>query len=121
MIKLVHCVRRRPELGVEEFRAAWDSFSQRWRELGLELGAVRVSVSTTLEIPLNEALTRARGSAPPFDGIAEITWPSGATLPARASDPGDLRALQEEFIDVAGSAFFFVHEEPLAGGDEAEA
>ena len=125
MIKLVHCVRKRPRLSVEEFRAAWEIFADRLREVAIELGATRVTLSTTLETPLNEALAAARGSAQPFDGVAEIVWPSGAKILAEASLPATraqiarLRAFQDQFVDPGRSAFFFVHEQELLGERES--
>lgn len=127
MIKLVHCVRRQPHLSVAEFRSAWEVFSERLHDVALELGAIHVSISTTLEIPLNEALQEARGASRPFDGIAEIGWARGAGVFAEAGLPGArerialLRALQDEFVDPAASAFFFVHEQELLGVEEARA
>ena len=125
MIKLVHCVRRKPRLSINEFRAAWEEFAERAREIGVELGAVRVTISTTLETPLNDALAAARGSSQPFDGVAEFVWPSGAKILAEASLPATraqiarLRAFQDQFVDPGRSAFFFVHEQELLGEREA--
>lgn len=119
MIKLVHCVRRQPRLSVDEFRAAWEQFGERLREVALETGAVAVTLSTTLETPLNDALAAARGSAQPFDGVAEIAWTSGATILADAALPATrdriarLRGFQDRFVDPGRSAFFFVHEQDL--------
>ena len=125
MIKLVQCIRRRPRLGVDDFRAAWESYGERLRLVAIELGATRVTLSTTLESPLNDALAEARGSARPFDGIAEIVWPSGAKILAEASLPATraqiarLRAFQDQFVDPGRSAFFFVHEQELLGERES--
>jgi len=119
MIKLVHCVRRQPRLSVDDFRKAWEDFAVRLRDVALEMGAVRVTISTTLETPLNEALAAARGSAAPFDGVAEIVWASGATILADAALPATreriarLRAIEDRFVDPGRSAFFFVHEQDL--------
>jgi len=124
MVKLIQCIRKQPQLGVDEFRAAWEIYGESLRAVAIELGAVRVTLSTTLETPLNDALAAARGSARAFDGVAEIVWPSGAAVLADASLPATreriarLRALQEEFADPGRSAFFFVHEQELLGEDE---
>jgi hypothetical protein len=121
MIKLVQCVRRRPRLTVDEFRAAWETYGERLREVAIELGATRVTLSTTLETPLNDALAAARGSARPYDGVAEVAWPSGGSILADAALPGArerivrLRALQERFVDAGRSTFFFVHEQEVLG------
>jgi hypothetical protein len=119
MVKLVQCVTRRPHLRVEEFRAAWDAYGDRLRAAAAGLGATRVTLSTRLETPLNEAMAEAHSSALPYDGVAEIAWPSGRAVVAGAALPGTrerierVRATQEEFVDAAHSAFFFVHEQVL--------
>jgi hypothetical protein len=126
MIKLMQCVCRRPHLKIEEFREAWDSFSERLREVALDLGATRVTLSTTLETPLNDALAAARGSTVRFDGVAEIVWPRGAALLSAAALPASreriasLRVLQDEFADPGRSAYFFVHEQDLLEETESE-
>ena len=127
MVKLVQCIRRRPSLGVDGFRAAWEGYGERLRAVAIELGAIRVTLSTTLETPLNDALAAARGSLQAFDGVAEIAWPAGAAILADAALPAtrariaSLRALQEEFADPGHSSFFFVHEQELLGEVEATA
>jgi hypothetical protein len=124
MIKLVQCVRRLPHLTTEEFRAAWESYAERLRAAASELGAVRVTLATTLETPLNDALAAARGSTLPFDGVAEIAWARGSSIVADAAQPAirarieRLRGFQETFVDVGRSAFFFVHEQELLGEGE---
>jgi hypothetical protein len=122
MVKLIQCIRRRPQLGVDEFRTVWEEYGEQLRSIAIELGAVRVSLSTTLETPLNEALAAARGSALAFDGIAEVAWPGGAAILADAAAPGTrerlgrLRVMQEKFADPGRSSFFFAHEHELLGG-----
>ena len=124
MIKLVQCVRKRPRLTTEEFRVAWEEYAGRLREAALELGAIRVTLSTTLETPLNDALAAARGSARAYDGVAEIVWTHGkkiladAALPATRERIARLREFQEQFVDAGRSAFFFVHEQELLGERE---
>jgi hypothetical protein len=87
--------------------------------MAIELGAVRVVLSTTLETPLNEALTAARGSVLPFDGVAEVIWQRGsdiladARLPATRQRIALLRGFQETFADVGRSAFFFAHQQDM--------
>ena len=87
MIKLVQCVRKLPHLTVDQFRQAWEVYAERLRSAAIELGAVRVTLSTTLETPLNDALAESRGSAAPFDGVAEIAWLRGAEILGDASHP----------------------------------
>ena len=126
MIKLVQCIRRHSGLGVEEFRTAWERYGELLRQVAIELGAVRVTLSTTLETPLNDALAAARGSVQAFDGVAEISWPNGAAILADTAPPAtrariaSLRVLQEKFADPVLSAFFFVHEQELLGDIESD-
>lgn len=116
MVKLVQCVRRRPGSTIAEFRAAWEDYGRELRRMALEMGAIGARLSTTLESPVNEALRRQRGSAEPFDGIAEVVWTRGSEALASAEEPATVeriaafRKLQEGFADVSASAFFFVHE-----------
>jgi hypothetical protein len=124
MVKLVQCIRRRPAMTVEEFRAAWEGYGERLRDVAIELGASRVTLSTTLETPLNDALAAARGSIEPFDGVAEIAWPRGTDLLTDATNPATrariarLRGLQETFAEPGHSAFFFVHEQSILDDEE---
>ena len=119
MVKLVQCIRRKPGLTVEEFRAAWEAYGERLRVMAIELGAERVVLSTTLETPLNEALASARGSVLPFDGVAEVIWRRGSDILADARVPATrerlaaLRGFQETFADVGRSAFFFAHQQEM--------
>lgn len=116
MIKLVQCVRRRPDLSIAEFRDAWEQYGDRLAVAATELGAAGARLSTTLQTAVNEALTEARGSTEPFDGVAEVLWPSGSEIAAAANVPwmreriAELRRYQESFIDIGASSFFFVHE-----------
>ncbi len=116
MIKLVQCVRRSPALSIAEFRDAWEQYGDRLAVAATELGAAGARLSTTLQTSINQELTEARGSAEPFDGVAEVLWPSGSEVLAAANVPwmreriAEMRRYQASFIDVAASSFFFVHE-----------
>ena len=81
MLKWVQCIRRRPELSVVEFRQLWLEYGEEIVALGAELGAVRVEVSASLAVEVNVEWQLQRGSAAPFDGIAELWFDS-----AKAAD-----------------------------------
>ena len=78
MIKLVFCLRRRPDLSRREFQRYWrQTHGQLVRERASALGIRRYVLVHTLDGPLNEALRASRGSAEePFDGLAELWWDS---------------------------------------------
>ena len=113
MLKWVQCVRRRPELTVVEFRRAWLEYGEEVVSLAAELGATRVEVSAALAVEANAAWQQHRGSAAPFDGLAEIHFQGSAPeFFRRLEEPGPkerlerLLALQLELVDVPHSCFF---------------
>ena len=125
VLKWVQCIRRRPELTVVEFRRAWVGYGEEVVGLAAEIGAVRVEVSAALAVEANAAWQESRGSAVPFDGLAEIHFSGSAPeffralerLPARTSR---LVALQEEFVDVAHSCFFLASQDVEASFELGE-
>ena len=113
MLKWVQCIRRRPELTVVEFRRAWLEYGEEVVSLAAELGATRVEVSAALAVEANAAWQQHRGSAAPFDGLAEIHFQGSAPeFFRRLEEPGPkerlerLLALQVELVDVPHSCFF---------------
>lgn len=121
MLKWVQCVRRRPDLTVVEFRRQWQRYGEEIVSLGAELGAVRVEVSAALAVDANAEWQARRGSAPPFDGLAEIHFSGSAPeFFAALEAPGPkacferLEALQEELVDVPRSCFFLASQDAEA-------
>ena len=113
MLKWVQCIRRRPELTVVAFRRSWLEYGEEVVSLAAEIGATRVEVSAALAVEANAAWQEHRGSAAPFDGLAEIHFLGSAPeFFRRLEEPGPaervarLLALQEDFVDVAHSCFF---------------
>lgn len=118
MLKWVQCVRRRPELTVVEFRRKWQEYSEEIVALAAELGAVRVEVSAALAVGANAEWQAHRGSAAPFDGLAEIHFSGSAPEFFAALDqPGTKRrtdrllGLQDDFVDVPHSCFFLASQD----------
>ena len=124
MIKLVYCLRRRPELSRDEFQRYWrQTHGPLVRERAGALGIKRYVQVHTLDSPLNEALRASRGSAgEPFDGVAEMWWDSAESLAAATATEEGRRAAQElladegRFIDVERSVIFVAEEHPVLEG-----
>jgi hypothetical protein len=125
MIKLIQCVRRKPDMTVSEFRKHWEIYRDALNDLARSSGAVRATVNTELEVPQNTSLMTNRGTATPFDGVLEVWWKKGPDMLAFFNRPDiqarlkDIRLLQEEFMDLARSSFFFASEETLLEGKSA--
>lgn len=118
MLKWVQCVRRRPELTVVEFRRKWQEYAEEIVSLSAEIGAVRVEVSAALVVGPNAAWQLHRGSAAPFDGLAEIHFSGSAPeFFAVLDEPGPkerverLLRLQDDFVDVPRSCFFLASQD----------
>jgi len=117
MIKFVQCVRQKPDLSIEEFRAKWAEYRAMVKALADRSSAVKFSTSTTLVVEQNMELMVARGTRTPYDGIVEIYWQRGADMLAYLAKPGTseqidaFRAFQESFIDLSQSTFFFTAED----------
>jgi hypothetical protein len=122
MIKLMQCIRRKPQLSVAEFRHQWDRYKEAWLELAKQSEARRMVTSIGLDIDLNASIQLARGTREPFDGVLEVWWASGDHVdrciqsPALKDKLASMRRLQEEFIDLASSSIFFASEDEHLGG-----
>ena len=119
MVKLIQCVRRRPDVPLMEFRQVWEEYGERLRGLATALGAVRVSVSTTLEVEANRRLLTRRISLEPFDGLAEVWWPRAYEALEAAEEEefsariDELWRFQASFLEIETSSFFFTIESVL--------
>lgn len=122
MIKLVYCVKKRPELGDEEFRDYWlNRHGPLVRELGPPLKVLRYVQSHTLPLELHDMVKATRGLGDIYDGIAELWWESlDAFIDAYSSPEGieadaALREDEARFIDFAASCIFFTEEHAVIG------
>jgi hypothetical protein len=122
MIKFMQCIRRKPQMTVAEFRQNWDRYKEVWLELARLSGAKRMVTSVGLGIDQNSSIQLARGTREPFDGVLEVWWTNGEQVAKYIQDPAlqgklaSMRQLQEEFIDLGSSSFFFASEEEHLGG-----
>lgn len=118
MIKIVFCLRRRPDLSREEFQHYWlGNHAAIVREHGPTLRVRRYTQSHTFHDSRIASALSARGSEiDAYDGVAELWWDSvediveaGSTKEGRAAG----RAMfQDEgnFIDLANSPIFYAEE-----------
>ncbi len=117
MVKLVYCIRRRPDVSPDAFRKHWlEVHAPKVRDCANALRARRYVQSHTLDSVLNEALRGSRGARPAYDGITEVWWDSEEDLAAAMKTEEGVeagRALLEDennFIQLEGSALFLTEE-----------
>jgi uncharacterized protein (TIGR02118 family) len=120
MIKFVYCVRRRPELSVEEFRKYWlEKHGPLVRSYAKALRATRYLQSHTIDTPLNLIAQQTRGTMEPYDGITEVWWNSVEDLMASIQSPDGQKAnqmLSEDegrFCDLPRCSVFFTEEHTI--------
>ena len=122
MIKLVFCLRRRPELSHAEFERYWrEQHAPLVRAAAPALGIRRYVQVRRVESPANAAMREPRDAPEPFDGIAEAWWDdedafmrSVASADARAA----ARKLIEDearFIDLGRSPIWLATEDEIVG------
>lgn len=129
VIRLVFLLRRQPQLSLADFHAYWlDQHGPLVASHGEALGIVRYTQTHRLDEPGNARMAEARGGMePPYDGVAELWWPSEEAVAAAGATPEGRRAgralLEDEarFIDLPSSPLWLAVEHPQvepAGGDE---
>ncbi len=121
MIKLVMCVRRRPDLSRAEFQDYWfNHHGPLFRKFAETYKAIRYIQSHTINTPFNDKVRKVRGmSEEEYDGIAEIWWKSEKDfIEAISSSEGEkLRTVfledEAKFLDFTRSTAFFTEEHVL--------
>lgn len=124
MIKLVYCLRRRPDIDRAAFQHYWLTTHAPLVEAAAEaLGVVRYVQSHTIDTGLAAAVANSRGcTVDAYDGVAELWWEDEAALTEAMGSPDGQQAgatlLEDEgrFIDFAGSAIFFTREDVIVDG-----
>jgi hypothetical protein len=115
MIRFINCIKRRPDITVEQFRNYWnsDEFKNLIKQIVTLSGAKRYSKSATLVIEANTMLQKRRGSSEPFDGVLEYWWDKASHLDDlfNTAEAGLLTQkmldFQKQFVDIANSSAFF--------------
>jgi len=115
IIKTIACIRRRPDLSVEEFERYWlASHARLIQSLAGTMKMRRYVQSHLLRGDLTDLFSGSRNGIEPFDGTAEV-WFDADDLSGdmtHAQLEANLAMLEDErnFIDVERSAFFFAVE-----------
>jgi uncharacterized protein (TIGR02118 family) len=117
MVKLIFCVRRRPEIDAAEFHRYWrDVHGALVTGLAPALGIRRYVQTHTLATPLNDMLAGTRDAPECFDGVAELWFDSaeaitqGASTPEGAAAAAALLEDERRFVDHARSPLFLAEE-----------
>ena len=126
MIRLIYVLRRKPSMSREEFQKYWfETHGPLVARHATTLNILRYLQDHTLEDPMNEQMAKARGGMePPYDGVAELWWPTREALAssfASAAGQAASRELVEDeskFIDFATSPLWLAYEYPQINPSE---
>jgi ABC-type uncharacterized transport system ATPase component len=117
MIKFIQCVRKKPEISIQDFRRSRKIYQAKATELARAMNAQGLTFCTTLNVEENLQVMLTRGTSEPYDGVAQFLISNAPrTIEALGREPGkslmaDLQTLQTEFLDLENSAFFFAAED----------
>jgi len=117
-MKLVYCLRRKPELTVAQFQEYW---LQQHAELVRTLRHTTPSVtryvqSHTVYGPIADAARASRGTGEPYDGITEVWISTDVTDgDVEGATAAMQRLLEDEitFVDMARSCVFITEEHTI--------
>jgi uncharacterized protein (TIGR02118 family) len=122
MVKLIFCLRRRPDMSVEEFHRYWhDEHGPLVTRHAAALGIRRYVQLHTVPGPVNAMLAASRGGPEAYDGVAELWFDSAESLAASAATDAGMAAAaelahdEERFIDHARSPLFVADERAIIG------
>ncbi len=113
MLKYVQCVKAQSDIELYEFRQYWNEYCSKFREWLKSFGLTRVHFSTTLAVEDNLKVMVERGTREPYDGMIQVFFENAESLRQLTEAPEfqtgltDIQAMQEEFIDLERSTFFF--------------
>lgn len=116
MIRLINCMKRRPEYTTEQFREYWNDlqFIALIERVAEQTGASLYAKNATLMVAANDLVQEMRGSSEPFDGVLEYWWDNTSHL-IELTETHEGRALademldyQRQFVDLHASTAFFV-------------
>ncbi len=121
MIKLTFCLRRKPEMTVEEFQRYWrDVHAPLVAERAEVLGIRRYVQVHTVHPEVNDRLRGRNGGSPEaFDGVAEIWLDDLASMatddPAAVQASAELLADERNFIDLPSSPIWLAEAHTIVG------
>ena len=125
MIKLVFCVRKRPEISQEEFSAYWlNQHGPLVKSKAHDLNMKKYVQSHTNYMELGDAVASERGmKLSGFDGITEVWWENIEALQsALGTEVGQAASFllaedEASFIDMEASTIFFTEEHNIFSFD----
>ena len=119
MIRLVYVLYRRDNMSRQEFQDYWRNVHGPLVAKHSTALRVRRYVQThTLDDPINDLLQEPRGTAEPFDGVAELWWNHEDEVAEAMGGPEGLAAAEElledekKFIDFSRSSLWWATEVP---------
>jgi hypothetical protein len=115
MIRLITCLKRREDIGPEEFREFWRAprFDELIEQVVAVSGAELFAKNLTLTVSANQLLMQERGLDEPFDGVLEYWWHDAAHFETLYNDPRskavfrEMQDYQQQFADIPESVSFF--------------
>jgi uncharacterized protein (TIGR02118 family) len=109
VVKLIYCISKKPEMSIEEFQ-------RYWREVHAPIAAKIPGVRRYVQCHVVPE-TYSGGTAPGFDGAAELWWDSMESMRAAFGTPEVQAALEDEknFIDHTRVASFITAENVVVG------
>lgn len=115
MIRFINCLRRRPDITSEQFRAYWNDpkFDAIIARVVEYTGASGHAKNLTLMVAANDLMRQRRAFGEPFDAVLEYWWDDAARLHnVLNSDQCELLMqamleFQKQFVDLKNSSAFF--------------
>jgi uncharacterized protein (TIGR02118 family) len=119
VIKLVFCLKRRPELTREEFQKYWyENHAPLVKKHAQTLGIKRYVQVHSFDHERSARIQASRGGREEYDGVAELWYESFEALAANrtteATEAGrELLEDERKFIDLANSPLWWAQEKPI--------
>jgi len=115
MIRLLYCVRKKPELTQAQFRQYWNdpAFDTLIQQVTEQSNALSHTKTLALQVEATARIVSDRGTQDPYDGVLEYWWENGADILDLMDSPIGQELLsktkehQSQFIDFSRSAVFF--------------
>lgn len=126
MIRIVFVLRRKPSMSLGDFQKYWyEVHGPTVAKHATTLNILRYIQNHTLDDPMNEQMAHARGGMePPYDGVAELWWPTRDALASSFTSAAGQAAAKElvedesKFIDLPNSPLWLAYEYPQVNPSE---